>query len=408
MRRLAALAVLVAAAACAGDDAIPTYRVASRPFEQRVTAEGVLAAEKATPVTVPPDVENVVRLAWLAPDGTPVEAGQVVARFDATEMEESLEAGRSEVASVALKVDKADVQGDDKLVEHDTEYKVAGLDLEVARRFQKTDEDVFSRHEIIESRIDEQLARQRQGHASESGELQQALTETELALLGIERRKAKLKIDQAEGGLAALEVRAPHAGILALTRDWRGESVQVGAQMWRGQSIAEIPDLETLEAEVFVLEADAGGLAAGKPATVVVEAHPDVAYKAQIRRVDNVAKPRFRGSPVQYFGVNLALEERDLTVMKPGQRVRATLLLQQQPEALVVPRQAVRQAAGEARVYVADGAGFLPRRVELGASSMGLVVVTEGLASGEVVALDPAAAAARASAAPESSGTPGS
>ena len=85
-----------------------------------------------------------------------------------------------------------------------------------------------------------------------------------------------------------------------------------------------------MEAEVFVLEADAGGVAEGQAAGVIVEATPEVAHPAKVTRVEAVAKPRFRGSPVQYFGVVLAFDgsaEADgaaRSVMKPGHRVRVT------------------------------------------------------------------------------------
>ena len=235
--------------------------------------------------------------------------------------------------------------------------------------------------------IDEELARDRQDHAAEVRGTQVRLGRTERDLLEIEQRKAQLKIDQARDGLTALEVRAPHAGLLTLVRDWRGNPPQIGAEMWRGQKIAEIPDLSTLQAEVFVLEADAGGLEAGQAAEVVIEAHPELRHPASVVRVDAVAKPRIPGSPVQYFGVTLEFERTDGSTMKPGQRVRATLLLEERHEALVVPCQAVHQEAGELYVYVRQRAGFVRRTVTIASSSMGLMVIGDGLAEGDVIAL---------------------
>ncbi len=356
-----------------------------------MTADGVLKAETTTPLTVPSQVRRTVRLAWLAEDGSLVEEGDLIARFDPTDMEERLEQGRSDLTSAGLEVDKSRVQSGVKATEIETQKQVADLELDHAQRFQKTDETVFSRHEIVESEIDETLAVERKQHAADSAKTQESLSRTQLELLAIKQRKARQAIEQAEDGLSALEVRAPHAGILTLNRDWRGEMPAAGAEMWRGQDIAEIPDLSTLEAEVFVLEADAGGLEAGKPATVVVEAEPEKVWAAEIKRVDAVAKPRFRGSPVQYFGVVLKLAEQPEAI-KPGQRVRATLVLDEVSDALVVPRQAVVQEDGEARVLVASGGGFEPRRIETGASSLGLVVVTAGLAEGDRVALAPPSA----------------
>ncbi len=61
-----------------------------------------------------------------------------------------------------------------------------------------------------------------------------------------------------------------------------------------------------MEAEVFVLEADAGGLAVGQPAEVViVEARPERdVHRRRSTTSTTLAKPRIRGVPVQYFGVD--------------------------------------------------------------------------------------------------------
>ena len=91
-------------------------------------------------------------------------------------------------------------------------------------------------------------------------------------------------------------------------------------------------------------------------------------------------------------GVALKFVGDTSEAMKPGQRVRATLLLEEVEDALVVPRQAVVQEGGKPRVFVASGEGFEPRRVETAGSSLGLVVVTAGLEEGERIALSPPSA----------------
>jgi len=196
-------------------------------------------------------------------------------------------------------------------------------------------------------------------------------------------------MDQARKGLRALEVRAPHAGLVTLVRNWRGEAPQVGAQIWPGQEILEIPDLGSMEAEVYVLEADAGQLAVERPAEVLVEAYPHRIFAATIRRVDAVAKPYVVGSPVQYFGVTLELEETDPECMKPGARVRATLLLEQIDEAVVVPRQTVRSDGGRFWVHVLENGRFLANEVQIGSTSLGRIVIASGLEPGDIIALRP-------------------
>lgn len=373
--------------ACRQVEQVPTYRVELQPFSQKVTAEGVLAAEQVTTVNVPAEVERSVRLAWIAEDGAVVEADQLVARFDAGEMQRQLAEGESELETSDHKSTKARVDSGVKVAAADTAYEIAGLDLELAQQFQMDDREVYSKQEILEDVIDEELAIERQEHATAKRQMQRQLGQSELDLLAIDRRQARHKIDLAERGLESLEVRAPHAGILTLKRNWRGDPPQVGSELWKGQPLAEIPDLDSMKAEVFVLEADAGGLEVGKTATVVIEAHPDHSFEAEIERVDSVAQPRHRGSPVQYFGVQLKLSETDPAIMKPGQRVRARINLTDLDEALVLPRQAVFLEDGKSWAWVRQGAGFEKRQVEIAASSMGLLALESGLESGDEVAL---------------------
>lgn len=375
---------------------VPTLRVESAPFELRIPAQGNLRSVEATPVSVPLGVPGPFRIAWLSPDGSRVRAGEVVVRFDSTELVKSLADARDDGASSSLKIGKQEVQGSAEIDKLDKDARLAREERQAAQQFQKKDETVYSRHEIIESEIDQELAKDKEEHSRGARRTREKLDATELQLLAIERRRAEQKRAQAEQGLRSLEVTAPYDGVLILKRDFRGEPVRVGDQVWNGQPLAEIPNLAEMEAEVFVLEADAGGLAPGKRAEVVLESRPDVAWPAEIRRVDPLAKPRLRGSPVQYFAVILKLARTDPQAMKPGQRVRATLILQERESAITVPRQAVSERDGKKIVYVHRSGRFEPVEVTLGPASMGRVVIEKGIAPGDEVALiDPTRPARR-------------
>ena len=389
-RRLAAL-LLAAAAACAEADAppVPVHVVSAEPFSRRVTAEGNLEAVVATPIAPPQGAGGgrPMKLAWLAPDGTEVTKGEVVVRFDPTELEQQLESGQSDLAAARAKLGRERIDARSAERGRATSAELATLELERTRRFQNVDEEIFSRHQIAESAIDQELSRARVDHAGDARAIEERLTRSKLAAIEVERRRAELAIAQARSGLESLEVKAPTDGILVFQRDWRGNLPRVGEQVWPGRTIAEIPVLDEMEAEVFVLEVDGGGLGEGTPARVVVDARPGVEIPATVKRVDKLAKRRQHQVPVQYFAVTLELESTDKEIMKPGQRVRATLLLDQE-DALVVPRQAVFEVEGASVVYrQVEGGGFEAVEVELGAGTPGRVVVEKGLAAGDRIAL---------------------
>lgn len=372
---------------------VPTLVVSAAPFERLVAAEGNLEAAEATPVTAPIDAQGQLKVAWLIPDGTPVKAGDVVVRFDPSEMERSLRDGQSDRTSTESRITgmRADTGGAIRNLERDA--ALAREELRGADRYKVDDPDVFSRQEIIRSEIDRTLATQRIDTADKVRSIRQDVAKVDLDLLGIERRRAGIAIDRAAKGLEALEIKAPHDGILVYKRDWRGDITRVGDTVWPGEPVGEIPELKTMQARVYVLEADAGGLAKGLSATVVIEAHPAFSYKAKINKVDTLAKRRTGWIPVQYFGATLELDATDPSVMKPGQRVRAVLALDARPDAFSVPRNAVFEKNGKRIVYKLQGGAFAPVEVELGPAAVGRVVVEKGLAEGDEIALrDPLSA----------------
>ena len=382
----AGLLVTAALASCDRPAPIPTYEVVRRDFVHRVTAEGFLRSTEVAAVQVPANAPPGARVLWRAEDGIRVEEGDVVALLDRVEMERRLERERVDLASAEVRLDQTRVEGAARVGEVGTRKEVAGLELEHAEKFRREDGRLYSRREIVQSQIDEQLARVRQDRAGEIQRLQRDLAETELSLVDVDRRRAADEVARARRALAALEIRAPQGGLLAWVRNERGDLPQIGEQVWRGQTLAEIPRSSQLALEVYVVEADVGGIAPGLEALVTVDARPEVSHRARVTWVDPIAKPRFRGSPVQYFAVVLALERNDPSV-KSGQRATASILVEEVEDALVVPRQALFSEEGVYVVHRAVDDAFERTPVQVSALARGLAVVDSGLEPGSRVAL---------------------
>lgn len=393
-----ALALAGVLAVACSDDApdIATFKVEPVTFSRRITAEGTLKPVKATAVSVPVNASAPMKVAWIADDGAVLKQGDVIVRFDATEFETLLQDGREDRTTASNKLTKAGAESATTRANLRRDAKLAQSELEAAKRFEFDDADVFSRYERVEAEADTELAASRKRHAEEVLNVRENLARVERDLIAIEDRRAGMKIKQAEDGLQALQVTAPHDGILVLQRNWRGEVTRVGDTMWRGQPIGEIPELSTMQAEVFVLEADAAGLAADQKATVYLEADVRSKFAATVKTVDKVARPRIPRQPVQYFGVTLELEKGRPALMKPGTRVRAVLEVESQANAFAIPRQALFEKGGKRVVYRRQGEAFVPAEVTIGSSTAGRVVVTKGISKGDEIALeDPAANGAK-------------
>lgn len=381
------IAVALFSFACAEKNDVATFKVEPMTFTRRVTAEGTLKAVKATPVSVPPDATSPMKVSWIAEDGALLRQGDVIVRFDATEFENQLLNGREDRATATNKLEKTTAESGATRKNLSRDARLAEAQLEAARRFKFDDAEIFSRYARIENEVDQQLATSRKRHAEEVLGVRDNLSRVERDLISIEDRKAGMKIKQAEEGLRALQVLAPHDGILVMQRNWRGEIARVGDTLWRGQPIGEIPELTSMQAEVFVLEADAAGLAVDQNATLFVESESGTRFSGKVKTVDKIARPRIPRQPVQYFGVTVQLDRTDARLMKPGARVRALLEVENQANAFAIPRQALFEKDGKRLVYVKKAEAFVPVEVTIGSSSAGRVVVTKGLNKGDEIAL---------------------
>lgn len=393
---LASLALAAALRLVAGPATdVASLRVAKGRFVREVGALGTLQAVRTTPILVPVDSEREQRVAFVAKDGSPLAKGDVVVEFDPYQVARESADGSADLAAAEARIAKSRAEAERTARGHSLDRDVALDGLERAELFQITDETLYPRRDIIESRLDRTLLTTRADVATKELESGARLSAAEEAMGRIQAGKARLRVDTAGRGLRSLRILAPHDGLLVLFRNWRGETTYVGDSMWPGEKVAEMPDLSELEARVFVLESDALGLKAGLAARLSIEGRDGPPIPARVARVEPLAKPRDRQSPVKYFEAALSLERTETSFMRPGQRVRARVVLEEADDVIAIPRGALFEKDGRRVVYRRAGGSFEPVDVSVGRNSLSRVVIESGLAPGDMVALrDPAAEAA--------------
>jgi len=395
--------VLVAAGGWAGARAlrgtktptasVPTFTVQKVPFTRTVKAEGVLKALKTTVIKAPSNVRDSLLVVWMLEDGDRVEEGDVAVRFDGSEINRRIADEEGAQAAANGRIEKEKIASKSSRSDRDRAAALTTDEIKRSQQLGKKDPRFFPRAEVIESEIDDGLYEARLAHARSARQIEEKLAHSNVRLIEIERREADIDRQRAKEALNKLEMRAPHDGTFVLQR-WGSRGVlRAGDRVYRGMQIAEITRTDQLDAEVYVLEADAGGLAADKPAEVVLEARPDVTWKAKVKKVDPFPKPLQPEVPAQYFTALLGIEG-DTSALKPGQRLHATIRLADEARALVVPRQAVFRRDNDTVVYRRGAGGFEPVTVKLAAGTAGRLVVSDGVSVGDELALrDPSLSA---------------
>ncbi|HXH90163.1 MAG TPA: hypothetical protein VNN25_01175, partial [Thermoanaerobaculia bacterium] len=158
-----------------------------------MTAEGNLKSTKATPLTAPTEAPGQLKIAWLVPDGSLLKKDEVIVRFDPTDFETQLVAGREDHDTAGNKMLKTNSESSTTNTNLRRDAHQASDELLAARQFKFDDAEIFSRYQRVESQIDETLAGRKKEHAEGVLGVRAKLSAADRDLVSIEQRKADLK-----------------------------------------------------------------------------------------------------------------------------------------------------------------------------------------------------------------------
>lgn len=309
MRRLAALALLLPLVAAAG-----TLEIDGEVYARRTAA--------LTPPVV--DRQWNFNITQLAPDGTPVEKGQVVVAFDSSEVMKQLTEKQSLLKEKQSQLDKLLLE----LAERGRNERLATAEAragrEKARRKTEQPAELIAgvqyQRLLVERRRDERkadLAVRRERMAAAQRVQEERLLRSELAQL-------QGDVARLQSAMAALEVKAPRAGLMMHRSNWQGEKYDVGSQVWRGQTIAEIPDVATLAVRAQLPERDLQRVAVGAPARIVIEGSAGSAMTGKVASIGRAVRSKSQVQPIPVLDVEIRLDDASAR-LKPGQAVRVEL-----------------------------------------------------------------------------------
>lgn len=212
-----------------------------------------------------------------------------------------------------------------------------------------------------------------------------ATTQTSKARLDLETEKL-LKLREQ---IAKSRIHAPTNGYVVYARErgrWgRQENlIEEGATVRERQEIITIPQSGGMMAEASLHESVIKKVQPGMPVTVKVDAIPGTDFQGT---VDFVAllpdSGSFWANPNQrLFRTEISITETT-PEMRPGMSCSVEILVQEIPDTLFVPVQAVFRSGGKSLCFV-DGEAV---EVEVGAASEQWVEVLSGLTEGQVVAM---------------------
>jgi membrane fusion protein, multidrug efflux system len=183
--------------------------------------------------------------------------------------------------------------------------------------------------------------------------------------------EAKLKVAQAK--LSKSQIRAPFAGVLGL------RNISVGDYVREGAELVLIEDTSAMKVDLRLPEKFIGQMRPGQSLAISIDAIPGKKFPAKIQTID---------SQVDANGRSLIVRTRipnDGATLRTGMFARAAVVLQEKPNALVIPEEAIVPLGNDLIVYrVLDGKA-MRTPVKTGMRQAGVVEIVEGLSLDEVV-----------------------
>lgn len=378
---------LVLLSACATEEqgSIPLYEVLETDFAIEVSGFGEIEAAQSQKIMTPGRRPMVI--SWLKPENTYVEQGEIIARFDAQQILKDSREEELEILSLQQDIVKSNAEQSQAKNDVDSDQVFVKQEFDFVDRFAIDDLRIYSQLEIIDTLANRDFLEAKDDFLTwkETSIVDQH--SSEIAVLDIRKRGMQTKFDQHQQALSSLEVVSPYSGLLVYEKDRRGEKPAIGQTVFPGRPIALIPNLDNMQATLFVQANDAIDLAEGLSVSIRLDAYPETTFSGKIISVSGFPRSIERGNPVTYFEVTAMLLEQDKTMMQPGRKLSAKINVKTPSKTLVVPLQTLYFEKGSSYVYVKSGSKFVKRNVSSGRKNLYLVEITKGLKSGDVIAL---------------------
>ncbi len=371
------------------DPAATTPSVEVQAVDQVITVQGrgELVASESIAISLPDDVRMWFNISWLIPEFSEVSAGQVVARFDDSEVLVNRDSSRLEVTNseVEMEIYERTSAIDRTSIQHESERVIGEVDI--AENFVAVDSMLFSQNEIIDALGDLDYLGVEGAYYEWQADTHLRRTDAERDRIAAGRRATELKLEKQDAALEMMALRSPEDGTFVYARTPWGQKLTRGQRISAGRPVGFLPVRGQVRARIFVPETEAVGLIVGQNVQVRLDAALAKEFPATLVSVSPVAMPRYREDPQKYFVVEAELGEVKPDLMRVGSSLTATIFTGKVEQALLLPQQAVFYDQDDPFVYVIGTGGPERRDVILGRRGPNQVEIIEGLTPGEWVSV---------------------
>lgn len=366
-----------------------TYTVAQQDFVRAIRLSGTVEAVESTTVAAPrlsgPSSSSLV-ITGLVKGGTTVRPGDLLVEFDRqTQLTAALDR-RAELNDLEQQIRKRQAEETAARARDDSEIKqadsaVTRAELEMAKN------EMIPKIQAEKNTQALEQAKARRDLLEKTYDLKRKAAQADLRILEIRRDKAANAMKMAETNASRMEIRSPIAGLAVIRTMWKSNGmaeILEGEEIRAGVPVVDIVNPSKMRVRVRVNQGDINELKPGQRVRVGLDAYPDLHFGGRIAQISPLAVTSTLSPKVRYF-VMLADIEGSHEKLMPDLTASLDVELSRLPNAVVVPRDAVRYDGARATVRVREGSRTEERDVTIGSLSAHEALVTAGLQPGAII-----------------------
>ena len=306
-------------------------------------------------------------------EGDRVKTGQVLVTLDAREAEAAVAQSKASLEAAAARLKQVKATSEEA-VQSQIQQSKATLELaesDLKRAQELLDKNFISRQQLDEARTKYNVAKA--AYELTLNSLRQKTWENDIALAEAQVRQAKANLDMTQAQLANLIILSPMNG--GVTK----RHVDPGTMLKDTSPILTLMDLTEVKMVVNVIEKEFVRLQKGQPVKITVTAFLNRTFQGRITIITPALELQSRTAEIQISVPNPGY------VLNPGMFGRAEILIRSDPQALLVPIQAVVTQEDKDVVFVLKDGKAYRRLVQKGLTKDTFVEITQGLKAGEQV-----------------------
>lgn len=367
---------------------LPTAPARQGEFLVITRCRGELRARRSVQINAPQNVPEL-RIVWLVAQNSAVKEGEPVVKFDQSSAKQQLQEKEAALKQAQSTLDQALAEARitseaDKRDLSLARYEVERAKLEVSRQ------ELLSAIQGEEAKINLGLAERKLSVQQAAVALHEASSRSKIASVTRQRDQAQYEVDLTKSRLDKMEIRSPLSGVVVFlpnySQGWmNAKPFKVGDQVWPSATIAQIPDLGTLEMEGKIEEIDRSRITNGSDVRIRLDALPELTVPARLAELSAMTQVSYDWPPSYSFRAYARIEKPD-SRLRPDMNGSMDVIVNRLPNAISVPAKAVFTRNGKPIVYVATGSGYPVRPVQVIARNPDEVAVT-GIGPGTSVAL---------------------